>query len=236
MIISTVSLFLGIGIASPISEGATRIFIEHLPWFSGYREPQKWIWILMLIEGIGFILGVWYLLRRYGRDVLVRWMIFVILSLLLLIWSPGPLMGYHGQLRTTVFPAGYSQVRAELMTESWSTKVLALPWHSYLGCSWTGRSTISNPIQALLSPIRVVSSDNIEVGDILYTNSQESSSKDIEIFISSHDYSHIAWYNYSHIIRMKQCASDQWYDWLDQIPECLRVFDDPYISLYQCQK
>lgn len=122
----------------------------------------------------------------------MRWSIFTTLVLLLLIWSPGPLMGYHGQLRTSVYPEGFFLIREKLMTEEPQAKVLALPWHSYMGCSWTGRPTISNPIQALLSPIGVVSSDNIEVGDILYTNSQASSSKDIEIFIRDHDYSHIA--------------------------------------------
>lgn len=72
-----------------------------------------------------------------------------------------------------------------------------------MGCSWTGRPTISNPVQALLSPLQVVSSDNIEAGNILYSNSEESQSKDIELFLKDHDSTHLQTYGFTHILFMK---------------------------------
>jgi hypothetical protein len=51
-----VSLILGIGIASPVTAPIIGLAYEYLPLFSGYREPQKWIGLLMLVEGIGLLI------------------------------------------------------------------------------------------------------------------------------------------------------------------------------------
>ncbi len=135
-VIAVCALVFGIGIASSLTEWLTRWMIEYVPLWQGYREPQKWIGLLMIVEGIGFIAGVADLLRRFARDTVVRMSILVSVLLLFLIWSPGPLMGYHGQLRTTVYPSEFSEVRTQLLTAHDDTKILALPWHSYIGCSW----------------------------------------------------------------------------------------------------
>lgn len=42
---------------------------------------------------------------------------------------------------------------------------------------------MANPITGLLAPLPAVSSDNIEVGSILYSNSQTGQSRDIEKFV-----------------------------------------------------
>lgn len=146
----SLSLIFGIGIASLVTEGLTRWMIEYVPLWQGYREPQKWIGLLMIVEGIIFLHGFAFLLRQYGRDMLVRISLVVSVALIFLIWSPGPLMGYHGQLRTTVYPDEFETLRQSLLhptilPTSYPT-ILALPWHSYIGCSWMGRPTISNPI------------------------------------------------------------------------------------------
>lgn len=126
------------------------------------------------------------LLKRYGSDLWVRGSIIVSIVLLLLVWTPGPLLGYHGQLKTTVYPEDFDEIRSYLLTEAPATNVLALPWHSYLGCSWMGRPVIANPIQRLMHPVRTILADNIEVAHILYSNSTDPRSQMIESFLQSH--------------------------------------------------
>ena len=48
----TFSLFFGIGIASDIMRPLTEWMISYIPLWQGYREPQKWIGIVMIVEGI----------------------------------------------------------------------------------------------------------------------------------------------------------------------------------------
>jgi hypothetical protein len=138
--LATLSLIFGIGIASPVTEGLTRWMIEYVPLWQGYREPQKWIGLVMIIEGITFLYGFSFLLQRYGRDIWIRISLIVSVLLIFLIWSPGPLMGYHGQLSTTVYPSEFEEVRENLLyptiQPSHHPTILALPWHSYIGCSW----------------------------------------------------------------------------------------------------
>jgi hypothetical protein len=235
-ILAIISIILGIGMASPLTAPFTLWLTEHIPLFAWYREPQKWIWLLMMIEGIALVIGMGYLLEKYGYDIIMRIIIFLSLILLMFIWSPGPTLSYHGQLQTTVYPSWFESLRTDLIQDTFSGKILSLPWHSYMGCKWTGRPTISNPIQWLLSPIRVVSSDNIEVGDILYSNSRDPQSQAIEAFLSSHIFSPLSSYGFTHVLLMRDCANSDSYLWLDSIESCKLQRQDDALKLYACQK
>lgn len=204
--IGFLSLVFGIGIASPMTSGMTHSMIDHIPLWQWYREPQKWIGILMIVEGIGFIIWLWYILQKWGKDIVTRISIIVSMVLILLIWTPGPLMWYHGQLRNTIYPQSFELFRDETMP-GFSGQILALPWHSYIGCSWIGRPTVSSPIVWLLAPLPVVSADNIEVGDILYSNSDSTRSRDVEAFLLNWDISLLRSHGFTHIFLMRSCAS-----------------------------
>jgi len=190
----------------------------------------------MIVEGILLLVGVSVLLRRYAADRLIQSMVVVAVLLLFWIWSPGTLFGYQGQLRTTVYPEEYETLRTEMLSDTTHKKVLALPWHSYIGCRWMGRSTISNPIRGLLAPVAVISADNIEVGQTLYTNSSDPVSRDVEEFLRSHDLSRLATHDITHILLMKQCANSESYDWLEEVDGCAITEDNAQLRVYQCTK
>lgn len=206
LLIWFLSLIFGIGIASSVTSGLTNWMIENVPLWQGYREPQKWIGLLMIVEGIGFLIWLGYILDRWGKDWVMRVSAIIVTTFLFLIWSPGPLLGYHGQLRTTVYPESFEVFRSE-MIPSFSGRILALPWHSYIWCKWISRSVVANPITGLLAPLPVVSSDNIEVGSILYSNSQTGQSRDIEKFVWGGDVSLLRTHGFTHIFLMRSCAS-----------------------------
>lgn len=235
-VIAVCALVFGIGIASPLTEWLTRWMIEYVPLWQGYREPQKWIGLLMIVEGIWLIAGVAALMRIFERDIVVQSSILISVLLLFLIWSPGPLAGYHGQLRTTVYPSEFEEIRTELITTHPDARILALPWHSYIGCSWMWRPTVSNPIRGLMWPLAVTVADNIEVWPTLYSNSTSTESRDVEEFLSTHDYMHIAGYNYSHILLMRECANSDTYAWLGGLEVCTLDTENRYISLYTCHR
>ena len=237
-IIALLSLVFAIGIASPVTAWLTRWMIEYVPLWQGYREPQKWVGLIMIVEGITFLCGLSFLLQKYGRDIWIRISLIVSVALILLIWSPGPLMGYHGQLRTTVYPEEFETLRQSLLhpiiLPSHYPTILALPWHSYIGCSWMWRPTISNPIKWLLSPLEVVSSDNIEVTDILYSNSVSPTSVSVEKFMQSHLYSDLMGTDITGILLMKWCANSDSYTWLDTIAECQKRYSSSVVDYYTC--
>lgn len=100
----------------------------------------------MIVEGIGLIVSLSYFLQKYMKDRFVMISLALATLLLLLIWSPGPFLSYHGQLRTTTYPLSYETTRSSLLAESPPPRILVLPWHLYIGCSWIARPTIGNPV------------------------------------------------------------------------------------------
>lgn len=65
MIIFVLSLIFGIGIASPILRDFTLFMAENIPFWAGYREPQKWIGLVMIIEAIGFATALLYIFQKF---------------------------------------------------------------------------------------------------------------------------------------------------------------------------
>ena len=192
--------------------------------------------MLMLVEGIFFIIGLGAIFSKISQDIVVKISAIFSVGLLLWTWSPGTLFSYQGQLRTTIYPQDFENLRTELLNQNFSGKILAFPWHSYMGCSWTGRPTIANPIGGLMAPLSVVVADNIEVGEILYSNSTSSESQKIEKFLKWHDFSHLNGTDISHILLMKNCADSQNYIFLENISACQKIIDNEFLSFYQCQK
>ena len=84
-------------------------------------------------------------------------------------------------------------------------------------------------------PISVISSDNIEVSNILYTNSTDPQSTRIEAFLNDHHFSNMATTHISDILLMKHCATSDQYDWLAQIPECTKSYSGADLDLYSCK-
>ena len=87
-----------------------------------------------------------------------------------------------------------------------------------------------------MAPLSVVVADNIEVGEILYSNSTSSESQKIEKFLKLHDFSHLNGTDISHILLMKNCADSQNYIFLENISACQKIIDNESLSFYQCQK
>ncbi len=235
-IIFICSLVFGIGIASPLLRDFTIFMAEYIPFWQWYREPQKWIGVLMIVEGILFSIALLWIFQKLGKDMILRISACITIVLLLLIWSPGSLWGYNGQLKNSIFPYEYEQFRQQKISENFLGNILVFPWHSYLGCSWTGRPTIANPAVGLLSPLNVTVANNIEVGPMLYSNFSDEQTQNIEKFISEKDISFLNKTHFTHIFLMKNCASSQNFLWLDNLSQCQKIDDNSQLSFYQCQK
>lgn len=230
------SLIFGIGIASPILKNLTLWMAEHIPLWQGYREPQKWIGVLMIVEGVFAILGLGFLLQKFSHDRVVKYSVFTTVIIIFLTWSPGSLFSYGGQLKLSNYPIEYFSAREELLKNNFSGKIVAFPWHSYIGCSWMGRPTIANPIKWVFAPLDIISADNIEVQSILYTNSSNPLSKKIENFLKNQSFTPLWEEKITGFLYMKNCAQAQSYDFLDSVPECQKIIDNSQLSFYQCQR
>lgn len=120
-------------------------------------------------------------------------------------------------MKTTIYPADMIQLQKELSKQPKAGKILILPWHNYYGCKWTGRPVIADPAIRLIAPHPAVSSNAIEVGNILYANEETSETRAVRTFLDTRDAHHIQEVGISHILAMRNCGDIAQYDWLASI-------------------
>ncbi len=200
-IIGATSLVLAVGVAHPSVAPFAWWLYRHVPFYQGFREPQKWIILLLLAYAYFGALGVGDLLvrikhftevqqtrmRRYqtkmGRSVVSALGIFkkmapALLLAVPLLYGPGMLGGFKGQLCVNKYPPNWFKVNDFLKKDPDQFTTLFLPWHLYMGFSFSCGRVISNPAERFFAK-PVLAGDNMEMG-VIYSQSVRSESKYIE--------------------------------------------------------
>lgn len=232
--LALISLVLWVGTASTIWWKLVQSLYEYIPFYIWFRESHKWIGLLMLVYWITFSLWIKivyeYFLNRYDyvKNIYIwYWIVF----LLLFARTPWILFGFRGQLFLINYPQDYSKARDYLIGQN-NSKVLALPWHSYVACDWTRWKVVVNIAQEYMKPANVIMADNIEIWN-LYTNSSNPQSKDIEKFLQSKDLSFLKNNSFDHIINMKTCADFNNYEFLEKLDWIEKSFTTAQIDIYK---
>jgi hypothetical protein len=196
--IGIISLILAVGIAYKPFIPLIEFLNNHIPFYKGYREPQKWVALVILVYAYLGSLGVNDLIPRFQRFVensklkvypdLFKKFIPALFLIIPLLYSPAMVWGFRGQLYTSNYPQSWYQANEILnqdqdlsskakKTDEGDSKVLFFPWHQYLHLSFAGK-IIANPAQNFFDK-KVIAGDNMEMGNI-YTQSSRPESKYIE--------------------------------------------------------
>lgn len=70
--IGIISLILGIGNASPLTAPIMDFLYSSVPYFRGFREPQKWIGVVLIVYGFFFLVSVSFVLQKWGKHLFFR--------------------------------------------------------------------------------------------------------------------------------------------------------------------
>ncbi|HEY6736660.1 MAG TPA: hypothetical protein VI322_02995 [Candidatus Saccharimonadia bacterium] len=156
IVIGIISWWLAVGLAWGPSAGTSRWLIEHLPFYRGYREPQKWAALLAISYAGLAALGLDAWRRRWpwaDTQPLELGLRLVPLALV-----PMALWGMGGQLRSVDYPRSWYQLNQRLLYRG---PVLILPWHQYMYLDFAGR-VVANPAPNFFTT-RTVTSANPEM-------------------------------------------------------------------------
>ena len=175
------AFILAVGVAYPPLSKLMLWLYQKIPLLKGFREPQKFVALLILAYGYLGALGMDDLLRRTrSAKRFPRLLVKFLPSLFLLIpllYSPMMLWGFSGQLKAVDYPKDWYELNETLKADKEDFRVLFLPWHQYLGFLFAGR-VIANPAQSFFDK-PVIQGDNMEFGPI-YSQSNNPDSKYIE--------------------------------------------------------
>lgn len=152
-------LFVGsIVIAALLATGiGTSWLSNHIPFFAGYREPQKFVAIIALSYAVLVGFAVATLAGRI-RSKIGRSGLAISFVLVLVGFTPVMFRGFDGQLVPRQYPADWYAVNEQLNKDGDTYKVLFLPWHLYMRYQFAGR-VIANPGDAFFDKPLLTSDD-----------------------------------------------------------------------------
>ena len=119
---------------------------SHLPFFAGYREPQKFVALLTLTycifaaRGASTVGAMWAANGgRFGHVAAIATMLALPFA-----YTPVILWGCNNQLHAVNYPADWYVMDSRLAKVAGNSQTLFLPWHLYMYYGFAGR-IIANP-------------------------------------------------------------------------------------------
>ncbi|MBI4286096.1 MAG: hypothetical protein HY670_09430 [Chloroflexi bacterium] len=166
-----VALFLATGASGPFASAFNYLF-DHVPLFSGFRDSQKFVALLVLAYAYLGGMGLTQLKNSFGDLRKLRAKIapvsLVTLALITPIVYALPLFGgFWGQLRPVDYPRDWYAVNDTLNQDKEDFKVLFFPWHWYMDFKWVPNKDkrTDNPAASFFDK-SVIRGENIEVPGI----------------------------------------------------------------------
>lgn len=236
IIIFVSAVILALGIKTPFSNIISLFLYDHLPFYKGLREPQKWVAVLIPIYLYFLTWGATKLATKkwFAENSVVMG---IILAALIVIQAPLLLFGFNHQVRPTNYPASWYETDQFLVNHSANSygcgeEVLSLPWHMYMSFSWIG-NVVVNPAAAFFS-CPVITGTNMELGGI-YDNSLNARGAATEKWLAGHGQDVTLLSGIKYIILAKE-VDWQSYSWLDNVSYIKLIKETDNLRLYEISK
>ncbi|HSW75180.1 MAG TPA: hypothetical protein VLG16_04935 [Candidatus Saccharimonadales bacterium] len=152
-------------VAITLSAGwLTRPIMAILPWFGGYREPQKFTALLVFVYCFGFVIGTsWFMDRLKNASADTRTTLTILLAAISVLTAPLMPWAFHRQLHTSYYPGDWAKVNSYFAAQKEKSTVLFLPWHLYMPYSFTSH-VIANPAPKFFTNAMIIASNDPEIG------------------------------------------------------------------------
>jgi hypothetical protein len=181
LLTTALALILEMGVSHPLTTPLVQWLNAYIPIYKGMRDAGKWAALLALVYSQLAALGAMAILdwtrKRFHRGIRSEWVTNVAVGLLLalpLYYGNGLLYGAHGEIRPSLYPAGWYAADRVLVSDSKPGRTLFLPWHEYMRYSFIQNQ---NPVVAPPAPtffsVPILASANPEVPGIAAPASAE---------------------------------------------------------------
>ena len=160
-----IGLLLAAGTSFPPTADAFRWVFDHVAPFRIYREPQKFLALLVMAYAIFGAVGIETLLWRSGRDSPARTFGGTSLAIVVVLaYAYTMLWGFWGQVHLSRYPSEWARAE-QIMEAEGPGRVLVLPWHLYAVWSFSDGRIVANPSESYFSR-EVIAGDNVGFGSI----------------------------------------------------------------------
>jgi hypothetical protein len=229
-----VSVVLATGIRIPIGSQITYFLFNHLTFYKGLRETQKWVSVTTMIYLIFLSVGV----RELFTTKIVQRNAFIMKCLVgavIVMEAPLLLFGFGGQVKPVQYPSDWYTVNNYIVQDSGcSGSILFFPWHEYMSFSWIG-AIIANPAPSFFQ-CPVISGTDMEWGGNIIGASEDPEGQAVEQWLAAGgatDLLHA--YNIHYVVLAKEL------DWQSYIgmgtnPELQPVMETATLVVYKVKE
>jgi hypothetical protein len=158
-----VSIILAAGIRIPVGSQITYFLFNHLPFYKGLRESQKWVSVATMIYLIFLSVGLreFFATKIVQRNALIMK---ILVGAIIVMQAPLLLWGFGGQVKSVQYPSDWYTVNGYIVHDDagCSGSILFFPWHEYMSFSWIG-AIIANPAPSFFQ-CPVISGTDMEWG------------------------------------------------------------------------
>ncbi len=170
LFIGLLSLIFSVGTAPTVFVPLNAFLFEHVLFWSGFRDAQKWVGVFVIVWVLIATVCV-HILYMYLQHVdhlrerikqVGRCMLWVIPIASVLFTTPQMLWGLWGQASALHYPLAWEEARhalLEIEARDADCQVLFLPWHQYYGLRFTDRIVTAN-VGSRFFPCRVITGHN----------------------------------------------------------------------------
>ncbi len=186
LIAGVLGLIFSCGLGNTIFRGLNQWFFEHLWFWSGFRDSQKWSGLLLLSYAYFASFGIYFILNKLEKiKIPVKYLVTLVFILPILytytIWG-----GFARQLKPVWYPPSWQQVNDILNQDQTDSKVLFLPWHQYFSLSFNQRLITLNPAKEFFDK-EIIQGENMEIGGIFSQGSDRLNQEIENILLQSAD-------------------------------------------------
>ncbi len=144
-------LLLAAGSSFPGTGEAFRWFYAHLPLFGAYREPQKFLALVLLGYAIFGAAGLETIVRSTTRRISTLAALAAAAATTIALGYGYPIFwGFAGQVQLSQYPSEWSAANRIMATRG-EGRLLVFPWHLYAVWSFSDGRIVANPAPSFFS-------------------------------------------------------------------------------------
>lgn len=218
---------------------------NHVPFFKGYREPQKFVALIALTYAYLGAVGVDNIIRQAGKRYKGGFLrhlpvVFVLSAIITVVIYTYPMFwGLGGEMRSVGYPDSWYRANEIMQKDPTEGKALFLPWHLYMRFRFNHvYRVVANPADQFFQR-PVIRGDNLELKEV-YTTSKDPASRKVEESIDkgknglsvAPDLSRLG---VRYVVLAK---NDDWreYRWLYRQKQLVKVYETSDIVLFKLKK
>ena len=168
------------GLGETIFKAINSFLFDHIYFWRGFRDSQKWSGLLALsyayFGSIGLIFAADLVKSRKINKIVI-----LIIFLLPLFYTYTELGGFSRQLQPVWYPDSWQQVRQIINQDTSDFKILFLPWHGYFSLEFNNKLITANPAKMFFGK-RIIQSQSMDM-QLGFQESIISENKQIEKLI-----------------------------------------------------